>query len=164
MTFKKITEGFVIQTYNNGKCVHQEFVAGDQCNYEDEAGNRVDPPKDEEYQPYTMVNNMAADNMADELQKKHGRLQYDVLRRIQELEGILQRMKKNVEDNDAILNDLGEMQGVAPILDARVATLATVRNMLKEAGEKPQSLLMKVRKMKGITFILPLMGIHGTAP
>lgn len=39
---KKITVGFVVQTYgDHGKCVAQEFVAGDQVDWEDEAGESV---------------------------------------------------------------------------------------------------------------------------
>ena len=57
--FKKITVGFVVQRYEQGGercyvCVEQEFVAGDQCDYEDVEGNAIEPP-DYEYQPYIMV-------------------------------------------------------------------------------------------------------------
>jgi len=59
MKFNKITTGFVIQTFQEnaeGKfvCTEQEFIAGDQCDYEDAEGNPVDPP-DYEYQPYNMT-------------------------------------------------------------------------------------------------------------
>jgi hypothetical protein len=57
--FTKITIGFVIQTFEkNDKgqfvCIHQEFVAGDQCDYEDEKGDSVEPP-DHKYQPFNMT-------------------------------------------------------------------------------------------------------------
>ena len=41
---------------NSGRfvCTRQEFVAGDQCDYEDAEGNSVDPPE-HEYQPYDMT-------------------------------------------------------------------------------------------------------------
>jgi hypothetical protein len=57
--FTKITTGFVTQTYerdDQGRCIctHQEFIAGDQCDFEDVEGNPIDPP-DHEYQPYNMV-------------------------------------------------------------------------------------------------------------
>jgi len=57
--FNKITVGFVVQTFeknNKGKfvCTKQEFIAGDQCDYEDAEGNPIDPP-DHEYQPYDMT-------------------------------------------------------------------------------------------------------------
>ena len=57
--FTKITVGFVAQTFKkNDKgrfvCTRQEFIAGDQCDYEDAQGNPIDPP-DYEYQPYNMT-------------------------------------------------------------------------------------------------------------
>ena len=57
--FTKITVGFVTQTFrkdDKGRfvCTHQEFIAGDQCDYEDAEGNPIDPP-DHEYQPYNMI-------------------------------------------------------------------------------------------------------------
>ncbi len=57
-TFTKTTVGFVAQTFKkNDKgrfvCTRQEFVAGDQCDYEDAQGNPIEPP-DYEYQPYHM--------------------------------------------------------------------------------------------------------------
>ena len=57
-TFTKTTVGFVAQTFKkNDKgrslCTHQEFIAGDQCDYEDAKGNPIEPP-DYEYQPYNM--------------------------------------------------------------------------------------------------------------
>jgi len=56
MAYKKITVGFVIQDFDdNGNCVAQEFVAGDQVDYEDEEGNPVDVDVSKEYHPYDMV-------------------------------------------------------------------------------------------------------------
>jgi hypothetical protein len=61
MQLKKITTGFVIQTIDTetGTLTHQEFVAGDQCDYEDGVGNAIDPDEvfegDEPYFPYDMV-------------------------------------------------------------------------------------------------------------
>lgn len=57
--FTKITVGFVAQAFeknDKGKfvCTNQEFIAGDQCDYEDAKGNPIDPP-DYEYQPYNMT-------------------------------------------------------------------------------------------------------------
>ena len=58
-SFTKVTVGFVTQTFEkNGEgrfvCTRQEFIAGDQCDYEDAEGNSVDPPE-HEYQPYDMT-------------------------------------------------------------------------------------------------------------
>lgn len=57
--FTKITIGFVAQTFeksDNSKfvCTNQEFIAGDQYEYEDAEGNPIDPP-DYEYQSYNMT-------------------------------------------------------------------------------------------------------------
>lgn len=35
---KRVITGFVVQTFENGKCIHQEFVGEDDI-YEDEVGN-----------------------------------------------------------------------------------------------------------------------------
>lgn len=57
--FTKITVGFVVQTLEkNDKgdfvCTGQEFIASDQCDYEDAGGNPIDPPE-HRYQPYNMT-------------------------------------------------------------------------------------------------------------
>ncbi len=57
--FTKITIGFVAQTFekdDKGRfvCTHQEFIAGDECEYEDEKGDPIRPP-DYEYQAYNMT-------------------------------------------------------------------------------------------------------------
>ena len=57
--FTKTTVGFVIQTFRKSSkdryiCTHQEFIAGDQCDYEDVQGNPIEPPE-YDYQPYIMV-------------------------------------------------------------------------------------------------------------
>ncbi len=53
---KKITTGFVIQTYGeDGICTGQEFQAGDQVEYEDEDGEPCEAPDHEYYQPLDMV-------------------------------------------------------------------------------------------------------------
>jgi len=57
--FTKTTVGFVMQTFRKSSkdryiCTHQEFIAGDQCDYEDVQGNPIEPPE-HEYQPYIMV-------------------------------------------------------------------------------------------------------------
>lgn len=74
MIVKKITTGFVVQTYDTDLecCTHQEFVAGDQVDWEDEDGNTLlslsdstqyvgDTDLDLEdlpYQPFDMVQNL----------------------------------------------------------------------------------------------------------
>jgi len=56
--FIKITVGFVTQSYEKnaaGKfiCTGQEFIAGDQVDYENVDGNTITPPK-HDYQPFSM--------------------------------------------------------------------------------------------------------------
>jgi hypothetical protein len=55
MLVKKITTGFVIQTFDTEtrKFTGQEFVAGDQVDYENEVGMLVKSFK--EYLPFDMV-------------------------------------------------------------------------------------------------------------
>ena len=57
--FEKITVGFVVQNFeknNKGEfiCVSQEFIAGDQVDYENEEGSPIQKP-DHKYQPYNMT-------------------------------------------------------------------------------------------------------------
>ena len=56
MKYRKITTGFVIQTYDGTKCIASEFVAGDNVEYENENGDPIDMNKDqEEYFGFDMV-------------------------------------------------------------------------------------------------------------
>ena len=51
----KITTGFVIQEFDaEGKCTHQEFIAGDQVDYEEENGEPVDADEKLSH-PFNMV-------------------------------------------------------------------------------------------------------------
>ena len=59
-TFVKITVGFIHQTFKknaDGKfaCTEQAFIAGDECNYEDLAGEPLPNVPEYLYQPYEMV-------------------------------------------------------------------------------------------------------------
>jgi hypothetical protein len=58
--FNKITVGFVVQQYeknDNGElvCVSQEFVAGDQVDYEDVNGEPLKEVPNHKYQPFNMT-------------------------------------------------------------------------------------------------------------
>lgn len=45
MRWNKVTVGFAIQTYEDNICVEQEFIAGDQVDYEGfYDGEPIDPP------------------------------------------------------------------------------------------------------------------------
>lgn len=60
---KKITIGFVVQTYDGNKCVSQEFVAGDQIDYEDMVGKNIEiDTTNEQYQPFDMVQPKFSEN------------------------------------------------------------------------------------------------------
>ena len=53
----KITSGFVVQKFENNKFVSQEFIAGDQVEYETTNGKQVEEEEIEElpYVPFDMV-------------------------------------------------------------------------------------------------------------
>lgn len=56
MKYKKITVGFVVQTFDEtGQPVSQEFVAGDQVDYETLTGEPIDAPANEVYLPFEMA-------------------------------------------------------------------------------------------------------------
>ncbi len=62
--YQKVTVGFVVQSFEmiDGKfvCTSQDFIAGDDVNYEDDFGDKLSPEKlaivqkDEAYQPFDM--------------------------------------------------------------------------------------------------------------
>jgi hypothetical protein len=57
--FTKVTAGFVCQKYRQDKsgtfvCIHQEFIAGDDVQYENSEGSAITPPK-HDYQPFNMT-------------------------------------------------------------------------------------------------------------
>lgn len=54
-SYKKIVDGYVIQKYEEGVPVSQEFIAGD-VSYEDADGEPIDAETDnEQYLPFDMV-------------------------------------------------------------------------------------------------------------
>ena len=59
LEFNKVTTGFVIQRYRKnsaGKfnCIHQEFIAGDDVQFENTKGDKIEAPE-HEYQPFNMT-------------------------------------------------------------------------------------------------------------
>lgn len=66
MIVKKITVGFVIQDYDTEteKFVSQEFIAGDQVDWEDEDGNAI--PKEDAYLSFEMVQPEDMESVEDE--------------------------------------------------------------------------------------------------
>jgi hypothetical protein len=60
LEFNKITTGFVCQKYRkdeSGKfvCIHQEFIAGDDVQFENVKGDPIAAPE-HDYQPFNMTN------------------------------------------------------------------------------------------------------------
>ena len=53
--YNKITPGFVVQQFNGTSCIRQEFLAGDQVDFEDLNGEAISTPDNAAYQPFTMV-------------------------------------------------------------------------------------------------------------
>lgn len=55
MSYQKVTVGYVVQKYDDlGNPVSQWFVAGDDVSYEDEVGEPIDVPSNEQYLPFNM--------------------------------------------------------------------------------------------------------------
>ncbi|MFC1677908.1 hypothetical protein ACFL3G_12720 [Planctomycetota bacterium] len=59
LEFNKVTTGFVVQKFrkdNTGKfrCIHQEFIAGDDIQFEDVKGESIETPE-HEYQQFNMA-------------------------------------------------------------------------------------------------------------
>ena len=65
----------------------------------------------------------------DLLQETHDRLQRDCKTRIKDLRVLLDHIENDI-DRGFSLNELGEIQGRGDILDCRIASLATIRNLL----------------------------------
>ena len=67
----KITHGFVIQRFDNNKFVSQEFVAGDQVEYETPNGEQVEEVSDDlPYVPFEMVQPITEEIQLNELMQK----------------------------------------------------------------------------------------------
>jgi hypothetical protein len=54
----------------------------------------------------------------------------DIKSRIITIRGQLETIESALDDGRFVLNDLGEIQGQASMLDARVATLARMRRLM----------------------------------
>jgi hypothetical protein len=59
LEFSKITTGFVCQTYRKNElgkfvCIHQEFIAGDDVQFENLKGEPIEAPE-HDYQPFNMT-------------------------------------------------------------------------------------------------------------
>jgi hypothetical protein len=70
MEFNKITTGFVCQKFRKNEsskfvCIHQEFVAGDDVQFENLKGDSIEAPE-HDYQPFNMTL-ISRDEIADRL-------------------------------------------------------------------------------------------------
>jgi hypothetical protein len=59
LEFNKVTTGFVVHKYRRDdtgkfKCIHQEFIAGDDVQFENVKGGSIEAPE-HEYQPFNMA-------------------------------------------------------------------------------------------------------------
>ena len=69
MTFRKLTEGYVSQIFNDaGECISQRFFAGDIVEYQTDDGNSIDienmPLAGREYNSFDMVQPKQQENIA----------------------------------------------------------------------------------------------------
>ena len=62
MEYNKVIVGFVVQSYRDGECVRQEFIASDEVSREDPAtGESIEVDvKAERYQPMDLVQPVSA--------------------------------------------------------------------------------------------------------
>ena len=70
LEFNKVTTGFIVQKYRKDStdkftCVHQEFVAGDDVQFENLKGDSIEAPE-HEYQPFNMTM-LSEDEIIDRL-------------------------------------------------------------------------------------------------
>ena len=67
MEYNKIIVGFVVQSYRDGECIDQEFIASDEVSREDPAsGESIEVDvKAERYQPLEMVQPISASDACE---------------------------------------------------------------------------------------------------
>lgn len=102
LEFNKITTGFVVQKYrkdNSGKfgCIHQEFVAGDDVQFETLKGESIETPE-HDYQPFNMTL-LSRDEIIDRLG--------DVLTSIDVGDEQSKQFAHEIKIMDELLRDLG---------------------------------------------------------
>jgi len=138
--FKKITVGFVVQRYEQGGekrfvCVEQEFVAGDQCDFEDKEGNPIEPPE-HEYQPYTMT------LISEDRLKQLPRLDkvYDAIEEVLQSLDVGDEQSRQFSDEIKTLRDAIGCPGPAEQSQRRSPIVEKLRNLALEAGSLTASL------------------------
>jgi len=149
--FTKVTVGFVTQAFEkNSKgrfvCTHQEFIAGDQCDYEDAEGNRVEPPE-HEYQPYNMT---LRDETAQEV------LEATMLNRVYEaIEEVLDSLDVGGEQSRQFAD---EIQTLRQVIGHPKVTAGVLNEISKRRW-----IVHKLRRLavetEGLTVSLPTMPV-----
>lgn len=149
--FTKTTVGFVAQTFKkNGKgrfiCTHQEFIAGDQCDYENAEGNPIEPP-DHEYQPY---------NMTLRNQPLKETMEASMLDRVHEaIEEVLESLDVGGEQSRQFAQEIRILREV-------IGHPKPVKNALDEIQRRGQ-IVHKLRRLaieaEGLTAALPTLAV-----
>jgi len=149
--FTKITVGFVAQTFKKDPkgrfvCTHQEFVAGDQCDYEDAEGNPIEPPE-HEYQPYSMT-----------LRNERGQdlLEATMLNRVYEaIEEVLDSLDVGGEQSRQFAEEIKTLRQV-------IGHPKPTEGLLDEIGRR-RWVVQKLRRLaveaEGLTVSLPSMPV-----
>jgi hypothetical protein len=106
--FTKTTVGFVVQTFRKNSqsryiCTHQEFIAGDQCDYENVQGNTIKPPE-YEYQPYNMVLRVQTPN--ETIQAEMLTSAYDAIKEVLESLDVGGEQSRQFAEEIKILRDV----------------------------------------------------------
>jgi len=150
--FTKITVGFVTQTFekdDKGRfiCTKQEFVAGDQVDYEDGQGNSIEPP-DYEYQPYNMT-------LKNEASKKF--MEVAMLNKIYEaIEKVLDSLDVGDEQSRQFTKEIKLLREV-------IGYPKPIRDTLDEIQRREQ-IVHKLRKLaveaEGLTAALPTLPVE----
>ena len=75
MEYNKIIIGFVAQSYRDGECVRQEFIASDEVSREDSAtGESIEVDvKAEQYQPMDLVQPVSARDTRERQERTNDR-------------------------------------------------------------------------------------------
>ncbi|MBN2272137.1 MAG: hypothetical protein JXN61_16100 [Sedimentisphaerales bacterium] len=149
--FTKITIGFVTQAFEKDSkgrfaCTHQEFIAGDQCDYEDGEGNPIEPPE-HEYQPYNM---MLRNEKEQELLEAH------MLNRVYEaIEEVLDSLDVGGEQSRQFAEEIRILRQVIGHPEA-------VDGAIDEISRR-RWLVQKLRRLaieaEGLTVSLPMMPV-----
>ena len=126
--FTKITVGFVTQSYEKnaaGKfiCTGQEFIAGDQVDYENIDGNTITPPE-HDYQPFNMSLLSSAEIATNQSKKvKLGFLEVQLLEACKVITSYTTNLLYRLDDQVNI-GDVEELQQAKEVI-GRYANLAT---------------------------------------